>query len=440
MAFCAQCGTQAALGQRFCVVCGTALLVDTIIDSSVPDSGAIPSWTTTAPLGAENAATMTAAVEFLIAAEPLKQSRWSIFFRLILALPLFIWAACLGYAAGFAVFCGWFAAVFTGRVPDGIQEFVTDVLRYAAEVTAYASVLTPRWPGLNLHPGDKAQVDLHVGHYPLNRAAVFFRIILAIPAFILYAIVGYGIYPLTVVVWCSALILGRPAKPLYSALTLSMRYTTRHLAYFGLLTPTQPFSGFFGDRVAPESAPATVADGSDQSTVAASRLSGRRVLSTWARIFFVTSLVLGVVIGFEYGAHGVHPKNADNFNGIINNTIVSPLVTTTNQNVVHDVTVFNQSAKICEAEGNGVCVGNAALTATNSIVKQIGLLNSVFNYLSTELTQYNQYIVDATRVNADVYKVATVDSVAEQESMITDDLDPDVSTMEVQYQQLHAML
>jgi hypothetical protein len=39
-----------------------------------------------------------------------------------------------------------------------------------------------------------------------------------------------------------------------------------------------------------------------------------------------------------------------------------------------------------------------------------------------------------------VYKVATVDSVVEQESMITDDLNPDVSTMEVQYQQLHAML
>jgi hypothetical protein len=124
----------------------------------------------------------------------------------------------------------------------------------------------------------------------------------------------------------------------------------------------------------------------------------------------------------------------------VNNTIVSPLVTTVNENVVHDVTIFNQSAKICEAEGNGVCVVNAALTATNAIVYQIGVLNSVFNYLSTELSQYNQYIADVTRVNADAYKIATVDSVAEQESMITDDLDPDVATMEVKYQQLHTML
>jgi len=440
MAFCAQCGTQAALGQSFCVVCGTALRVETIVESSAPDSRATPSWTTAASLGAENAATLNPVVEFFIAAEPSKQSRWSILFRLILALPLFIWAACLGYAAAFAVLCGWFAALFTGRVPDGIQEFVTDVLRYSAEVTAYASVLTPRWPGLNLHPGDKAQVDLHIGHYPLNRAAVFFRIILGIPAFILYAIVAYGIYPLTVVVWCSALILGRPAKPLYGALTLSMRYTTRQLAYFGLLTPTQPCSGFFGDRGAPESAPATTADGGDPPVAVASRLSGRRVVSTWARIFFVTSLVLGVVIGFEYGAHGVHPANVDSLNTDVNNTIVSPLVTTVNENVVHDVTIFNQSAKICEAEGNGVCVVNAALTATNAIVYQIGVLNSVFNYLSTELSQYNQYIADVTRVNADAYKIATVDSVAEQESMITDDLDPDVATMEVKYQQLHTML
>jgi hypothetical protein len=440
MAFCTQCGTQAALGQRFCVVCGTALLVDTSIVSSAPDSGATTSWTTAPPLGAENAATSTPLVEFFIAAEPVKQSRWSIFFRLILALPLFIWAACLGYAAAFAVFCGWFAALFTGRLPDGIQEFVTDVLKYSAEVTAYASVLTPRWPGLTLHPGDKAQVDLHIGHYPLNRAAVFFRIILTIPAFILYAIVGYGIYPLTVVVWCSALILGRPAKPLYGALTLSMRYTNRQLAYFGLLTPTQPFSGFFGDRVAPGPAPAAVVDGSAPSSVAASRLSGQRVLSTWARIFFATSLVLGVVIGIGYGVFSVPPKNADNFNGDINNTAVSPLVTSVNQSVVHDVTIFNQSAKICEAEGNGVCDINAALTATNAIVLQIGQLNSMLSYLSGGLTQYNQYIADVTRVNADVYKVATVDSVAEQESMITDDLNPDVSIMEVQYQKLHAAL
>lgn len=80
-------------------------------------------------------------------APPGRQSRVTVGFRLILAFPAIIVASALGTAMYAAAFLGWFAALFTGRMPDGLRKLGLLALRYNAQTTAYGyALLTGRYP------------------------------------------------------------------------------------------------------------------------------------------------------------------------------------------------------------------------------------------------------------------------------------------------------
>ena len=160
---------------------------------------------------------------------------------------------CAVVAVVIAVVISWFAALFTGRVPEGLQTFNFS--------TSFATPLrcrpTPRswW-----RAGRVSLLTRAIAHrchcrsieFKLNRAAVFFRYFLGLPAGVVFFVVNFASYVLTLAAWISALILGRPARPIYQARLLCLRYSARYTAYGFMLTPTQPFEGLFGDSVVPD--------------------------------------------------------------------------------------------------------------------------------------------------------------------------------------------
>ena len=77
---------------------------------------------------------------------PERQSRWVTGFRLPLVLPVVLVATALSYALALAAFGGWFFALATGRMPRGLRNVGAYVLRYSAQLYAYAFVLTDRYP------------------------------------------------------------------------------------------------------------------------------------------------------------------------------------------------------------------------------------------------------------------------------------------------------
>jgi hypothetical protein len=86
-------------------------------------------------------------------AEPQQQSRVSVGFRLILAIPAFILNSAIGAAFSVAGFLGWWAALFTGRMPDGLRRLGLFALRFSAQTNAYGwALLTSRYP----YPGPPA--------------------------------------------------------------------------------------------------------------------------------------------------------------------------------------------------------------------------------------------------------------------------------------------
>jgi len=186
---------------------------------------------------------------------PRRQSRLSIFFRFIIAIPFMFFLAIFQFFIYFVVVAAWFIALFTGRVPEGLQKLITLFVQYSLELMAYTLLLTSRLPGLENRPARGPRPVLDIDQTDLNRMAVLFRYFLAIPAAILGSLFAMGTYFYVVVMWFAGVFTGRTPESLHQAAALYARYQTRYYAYFLLLSPTQPFSGMFGDVIVePEAA------------------------------------------------------------------------------------------------------------------------------------------------------------------------------------------
>jgi Domain of unknown function (DUF4389) len=186
--------------------------------------------------------------EILMAfAGPAPQRRATVLFRLLLVIPQVIVLYVLTIVAEFAAIIGWFAALFTGRLPAGLAGFLTDWLRWFARVNAYLWLLTDRYPPLTMGDDDYP-VRVSVAPGRLNRLAVLFRIILAIPVWLLAGLLGYSAILVGFVTWLIVLITGTMPEPLYRAVAAVMRYVIRFYGYFILLSGTYP-GGLFGDPV-----------------------------------------------------------------------------------------------------------------------------------------------------------------------------------------------
>ena len=74
----------------------------------------------------------------LIVTDDLKRSRLTVFFRLLLAIPHFIWLMLWTIAVFFVVIVAWFTALIKGRLPDGMHGF----LRLLIYSTRYPAITT----------------------------------------------------------------------------------------------------------------------------------------------------------------------------------------------------------------------------------------------------------------------------------------------------------
>jgi hypothetical protein len=75
-----------------------------------------------------------------------RQNRWTVLFRLILAVPALILASAFGSLLGFVAILGWFASLATGRMPVGLRNAGAYALRYTAQAVAYFLLVSPAYP------------------------------------------------------------------------------------------------------------------------------------------------------------------------------------------------------------------------------------------------------------------------------------------------------
>ena len=150
----------------------------------------------------------------LVGGEDLGRSRLTVFFRIFLLIPHLIVLVLYSIAAYVVVVIAWFAAVITGRVPEGMHNFIAGFIRYSVRVTAYGTIL-------------------------------------AIPCWFVSSVLQYLLELLAIGNWIVALILGSVPNGMQTLGLFCLRFSARTNAYVLLVNPRYPA---FGDT--PASLPA----------------------------------------------------------------------------------------------------------------------------------------------------------------------------------------
>ncbi len=179
-----------------------------------------------------------------------KQNRLTVLVRILLAIPHFICLYVAAIAAHVVLVVGWFGALFTGRLPQPVADYLSGYLRWKIRLYAYLLLLTDRYPPFTLEDDDyPVRVLVRPGR--LNRLAVLFRVILIIPAEIVAGLVILGLTTIVAIItWLIVLVTGRMPQPLHQAISAAVRYQARVRGYFYLLTSALP-RGLFGDQPSP---------------------------------------------------------------------------------------------------------------------------------------------------------------------------------------------
>lgn len=79
-------------------------------------------------------------------AERAPQNRWAVGFRIVLVLPALVIASAYGTLLFTIAFLGWFASLFTGRMPLGLRNAGALGLRYAAQTYGYLYLVAGAYP------------------------------------------------------------------------------------------------------------------------------------------------------------------------------------------------------------------------------------------------------------------------------------------------------
>jgi hypothetical protein len=174
--------------------------------------------------------------------DDLRRTRLTVFFRLLLAIPHLVWQALIGVVVLLTAIGNWFATLFAGRSPAGVHSFLAGYLRYTTHVTAYVWLIADPYPGfylVNLKPD--YPIDLEIDPPEVqNRWTVAFRIILAIPAFMITGVLRQLSQLLAVFSWFVALITARVPEGIRNFAAFALRYESQTYGYVLLLTQRYP--------------------------------------------------------------------------------------------------------------------------------------------------------------------------------------------------------
>jgi hypothetical protein len=179
----------------------------------------------------------------LTATDDLRRSRLTVFFRLLLAIPHFVWLVLWGIAVLVAVIAMWFATLFRGIPPAGLHRFVSSYVQYQTHVYAYVQLVANPFPGFTgrsaIYPVD-VEID---GPERQNRWVTGFRLFLAFPAFAILGALATAAFLAAVYSWFHGLFRAQVPRGLRNLGAFYLRYSAQVYGYLYLLTDRYPYSG-----------------------------------------------------------------------------------------------------------------------------------------------------------------------------------------------------
>jgi len=195
---------------------------------------------------------------------PEQHNRVTTFFRVVLVIPIAIVIGVLTAGATRTVYdrsghvvsetsggiaTGLFVAtllmiLFRQRYPRWWFDFVRELTRFGARVTAYLALLTDQYPSTVDEQSVHLEIDYPDVERDLNRWLPLVKWLLAIPHYIVLFFLSVGAFFAVVVAWFAILFTGRYPRGLFDYVVGVGRWWLRVQAYAGLLVTDRypPFS------------------------------------------------------------------------------------------------------------------------------------------------------------------------------------------------------
>jgi hypothetical protein len=174
--------------------------------------------------------------------DDLVRTRVTVFFRLLLAIPLILWLLLWSIVAIFALIANWFATLFTGRAPNALHDFIGSFVRFRFHLAAYLLLLADPYPGFLGRPASY-RVDVEIDPpQTQNRWRTFFRLPLALPAVLLSGALGSAAAASALLGWFAILATGRMPRMLLNLGLLGLAYQVQSDGFVYLLTERYPYS------------------------------------------------------------------------------------------------------------------------------------------------------------------------------------------------------
>jgi hypothetical protein len=168
-----------------------------------------------------------------------RRSRLTVLFRFLLALPHLVWLILWSVAAFLAAIANGIVALVRGRSAEPLHRFLAAYVRYDVHVNAFLFLVANPFPGFVGEPGYPVDVSVAAAERQ-NRWITFFRVVLAIPAFLLAAAYSFALLVVGFLGWFAALATGRMPEGIRDLGAVALRYLAQTNAYWLVLTDEYP--------------------------------------------------------------------------------------------------------------------------------------------------------------------------------------------------------
>ena len=92
----------------------------------------------------------------VVVTDDLHRSRLTVFFRLLLAIPHYIWFVLWSFFAFLISIVNWFITLIRGRSAESLHDFYCSYVRYTTHLYAYFCLAANPYPGLRAFDVDGA--------------------------------------------------------------------------------------------------------------------------------------------------------------------------------------------------------------------------------------------------------------------------------------------
>jgi hypothetical protein len=190
-------------------------------------------------------------------------NRATTFFRLIVAIPIFIVLAAVsggggtagwdrgrdyvefgGAAGGLLFFAPLLLILFRQKYPRWWFDWNLNLLRFQTRVFAYLALMDDRYPSTDEEQAVHIDIDYPDAQRDLNRWLPLVKWLLAIPHFIVLVLLGIAAFLVVIFAWFAVLFTGRYPRGLFDFVEGVFRWGTRVEGYALLLVTDRypPFS------------------------------------------------------------------------------------------------------------------------------------------------------------------------------------------------------